>query len=67
MTKKELAAVHLRAAMASIEAAWAVLELDPADEHPGADPETCEHAEDSREYVAMGQWTCKDCGHKAGG
>lgn len=66
MTKQELAAVHLRAAMASLETVWAVLDLEKAEE-PATDPATCEHLEDQREYVAMGVWTCKDCGHREGG
>lgn len=56
--QKRLAAAHIRAAMASLEALWAALGLD---EELAAEP--CEHPQESRKFTAMGQpWTCQRCG-----
>ncbi len=71
MTQKELIATHIRAAMASMEVVWALLDLDkaggPTEEPPEDGVTKCGHPEESRTNFVSGGWGCTDCGHREGG
>ena len=54
--RPDLVAKQLTAAMAAIEAAFSLLEIE--EEQPKT--EDCPH--ELKQYVSMGRWVCEDCG-----
>jgi ribosomal protein L37AE/L43A len=58
MIRPDLIGKQIAAAMAALEAAYSLLEIE---EQP-ADPEACPH--EAKEYLSMGHWRCEDCGRK---
>ena len=58
MIRPDLIGKQIAAAMAALEAAYSLLEIE---EQP-PDRAKCHHG--AKEYSSMGHWSCEDCGMK---
>lgn len=61
MARIDLIAKQITIAMAALEAAFSLLDIDE-EEKPRVVSARCSH--EGREFYAMGRWVCPECGLK---